>query len=90
MYVELPIHYLAFQNGLEVIFFYISILSCSIWGSKANCNTEVVQSTAALNTVWVKEIMWYRSFSFASMIHSHYCHLYFKVFTAGFDSGEET
>jgi hypothetical protein len=29
----------------------------SFLGSKRNCNTEVVQSTAALNTVLVKKIM---------------------------------
>jgi hypothetical protein len=35
---------------------HISFLSCFIWGSKRNCNTEMVQSTATLNTVLVKKI----------------------------------
>ena len=59
--------------------FITSFLSCFIWGSKRNCNTEVVQSSAAINTMLVKKIMWYLSFSFPSMNHPHFCHLYFEV-----------
>jgi len=51
----------------------------SFGGSKRNCNTEVVQSTVALNAVLVKKIMWYLSFSFPSMNHPQFYHLYFKV-----------
>jgi hypothetical protein len=46
-----PSTYFSFQNGLEVLLFYISFLSCFVWGSKSYCNTEVVQSNAALNGV---------------------------------------
>jgi len=74
--------------GLQLC--YISILSCSIWGRNRNCNTEVVLSPSALNTVLVKEIMWYWSFSFPNMKHSHFFTCILKLFTAGFDSGEET
>ena len=59
--------------------FIISFLSCFSWGNKRNCNTEIVQSSAALNTVLVKQIIWYLSFSFPIMKHPHFCHLYFEV-----------
>ena len=85
-----PSTYFAFQNGLEVLFYYISFLSCCVWGNKRNCHKEVVQSTAALNTVLVKKIMWYLSFSFPIMNHPHYCHLYFEVLYFRFSSGEES
>ena len=63
-----------FQNGLEIVI-SLFLLSCFIWGSKRNCNTEVVQSSAALNTALVKKIMWYL-FSFPSTNHPNFCHLY--------------
>jgi len=65
-------------------------LSCFIWGSKTNCNTEVVRSTATLNTVLVKKIMWYLSFSFSSLNHPHLCLLYLQVLYFRFSHGEET
>jgi len=55
-----------------------NFLSCFIWGSKTNRNTEVVQSTAALNSVLVKKITCYLSFCFPSMNHPHLCLLYFQ------------
>ena len=56
-----------------------NFLPCFTWESKTNCNTEVVQRTAALNTVLVKKIMWYLSFCFPSMNHPHLCLLYLQV-----------
>jgi hypothetical protein len=63
-------------------------LSCVIWGSKTNCNTEVVQNIAPLNTALVKKILWYFSFRFPSTNRPYLCLLYlqviyFQVFTVG-------
>jgi len=41
----------------RVFNFVIFSLSSFIWGSKTNCNTEVVHTTAALHNVLVKKIM---------------------------------
>jgi len=34
-----------------------NVLFCDTWGSRTNCNTEMVQSIATLNTVLVKKIV---------------------------------
>jgi len=82
--------FLIANNFLCINYYTISLISSFIWGSETNCNTEVVQSIAALNTVLVKKIMWYLSFSFPCMNHTHFCHLYIKFLYFRFSSGEET
>jgi len=55
-----------------------NFISCFIGGGKTNCNTEVMHSTAALNTTLVKKIMCYLSFCFPNMNHTHLCLLYLQ------------
>ena len=56
-----------------------NLVSCVIWQSNTNCNTEVVQSIATLNTVLVKKTLWYFLFRFCRMNHPHLCLLHFQV-----------
>ena len=56
-----------------------NVLSCDTWGSRTNCNTEMVQSIATLNTALVKKILWYFSFRFPRMNHTHLCLLHHQV-----------
>jgi hypothetical protein len=60
-----PYHWIsaAFPSGSSCCCYQKdNYLCCFIWGSKTNCNTEVVQRTAAFSTVLVKKIMWYLAF----------------------------
>jgi len=56
-----------------------SLISCVIWQSNTNCNTEMVQNFATLNTVLIKQTLWYFLFRFCSMNHPHLCLLHFQV-----------
>ena len=56
-----------------------SLISCVIWQRNTNCNTEMVQSIATLNTVLVKKTLWYFLFRFCSMNHPHLRLLHFLV-----------
>ena len=47
--------FLIANNFLCINYYTISLISSFIWGSETNCNTEVVQSIAALNTVLLKK-----------------------------------
>jgi hypothetical protein len=46
-----PSTYFSYQNGLEVFILLWLLLFCFVQGSKRYCNTEVVLSIAALNSV---------------------------------------
>jgi hypothetical protein len=46
-----PSTYFSYQNGLEVLILLWLLPFLFRWGSKRNCNTVVVQSSAALNSV---------------------------------------
>jgi len=75
-YVELPIFcILEWPSG----FHFVISLSVFVSFGEVKCNKDVVQSTAALNTVLVKKIMWYFSFIFPSMNHPQLGHLESKV-----------
>jgi hypothetical protein len=53
-----------------------SFLSCFIWGSKTNCNTQSLQSTAPLHNVLVNKIMCYLSFSCPTMNNRLFSHIF--------------
>jgi hypothetical protein len=46
-----PCTYFLYQNGLEVLILLWFLIFCFVWGSERYCDTEVVQSSAALNSV---------------------------------------
>jgi hypothetical protein len=73
-----PSTYFAFWNGLEVLIVLYLFLYSSIWGNKRHCNPEVVQSSAALNSVG-KENNLILVIQFSQHEPSIYFHLYFEV-----------
>ena len=79
IHVRFVMNHVAPSTSVSFCYQKESFLSCVIWGSKANCNIVLVQSVAALSTVFVTKTLCYFSLRFPTTNHPHLCLLHLQV-----------